>query len=130
MELHEIVGTVLLVISLLYMIAFWGSALWRGVYYYLQDGDREMGDICGWIEGKFSSRTPDVIDYIFKGLLAPIIYIIFVSMLQYIIKVTGIFVPLLLGAILLVWLSLYILRGVIRLNKKLDKHSEDKNAHS
>ena len=44
-------------------------------------------------------------------------------------KHTGMLVPYLFLGLILTWLSIYILRAVVRLNKKLDRHEASKDAH-
>lgn len=137
MELHVMVEGVLGLIGCVYMLAFWGSAIFKGCYSYLQDGDKCVRDLCDYIYYKFwSSRSvgwcsgsTDGMDYILYGVITPLGYVCFVMMMVILTKLIGILLPIILTSILAAFLLLYIMRAVIRLNKKLDKHTSDKDAH-
>jgi hypothetical protein len=112
------------------MLAFWGSAIFKGCYIYLHDGDKSIKDLCDWIEVKTQDDGYTGFgDYMVFGLMCPIFYLACTAAIVGITQATGMLVPIALSSVLGAFAFLYTLRAVIRLNKKLDKHSSDKDAH-
>lgn len=115
----------------IYLIAFWGSAIFKGLYSYTNDGEKTCKDLCDVLEGKIWGLSVDFATYFAFGWLFPFLFGLggcFLVVL--IVKVIGLSFSIYIISIITVsYLALYTLRGVVRLNKRLDKHTSDKDAH-
>lgn len=136
-EAHQIVGGILFGALGLYLVVFWGSALIAYIYgSYLHDGDKKIWSLPRQLgeTGAFMSREEpweDEVDTTYKmgGIMLPFLVGILFAGIKGLTKCLGLLVPYTLLCFLGVWLTLHTLRAVIRLNKKLDKHEKDTNAH-
>lgn len=133
MTLSCYVSIVILGLALLYMLWFWGSCLYKYLYSYVQDGEKTVRDGCQIIYKLICKYDKEIKhdDHFFLGFVAPcVVSIIFISLFAVIIEVIGLtFSVYLITAVGTVWGILFAIRGLIRLNKKLDKHASDKEAH-
>lgn len=134
-ETHEILGFVLFGLLGVYLGVFYGSLAVSWIYgSYLHDGDKKIWSLPHAIVKKmtwmnFDDEYPLLGPILIAGVIFPAFYVVLSMFLIGATKVVGMPAIYCLSGLLLVWGILYTLRGLIRLNKKLDKHASDKNAH-
>jgi len=128
-EPYQILGAILFGALGLYLAVFYGSALIAYIYgAYLHDGDKEIWSLPKMVTDNDASWTTVDAFGVF-GLCMPFTYGLLSVMLVKITEITGMLIPYIILGALSAWATLYVLRSVIRLNKKLDKHASDKDAH-
>ena len=128
-EVKDIVGIVLFGAIGLYCLAFWGTALVAWVYgNYLHDGEKKIWSVPEYLrDTRCSGCVMEA--YFCWGLLAPMGFAILSIGIYELVGITGMFIPYLFFGLVSGWGLMYVLRSVIRLNKKLDKHARDVDAH-
>ena len=136
-EPYQILGAILFGALGIYLAVFYGSAIVAYIYgAYLHDGDKEIWSLpkairktnVFYYEPLMEFRKKD--NTIFcAGFVFPMGYAMASSIVVTITSLTGMLIPYILMAIASAWATLYVLRSVVRLNKKLDKHASDKDAH-
>lgn len=127
-EAHEVMAGFLFGGLGLYLVVFWGSALISYIVGdYLNDGDVEVWSLPKQLAEKLDEEEGRVL--VFQGILLPVICAVLASVVVSASIGIGWVVPWFFASILGVWLVLYTLRWVIRLNKRLVKHENDENAH-
>ncbi len=120
-----------------YLVIFWGSRLINFCAGFVSDGDQETWTL---LRLKYPSDGTEAdkdlawfdrgVDYtLAAGLVCPALYGFLSVMVHLATAFVGWLVPILIIASLSVAGGVYILRGVVRLNKKLDKHVADKDVH-
>lgn len=109
--------------QILFFVVLWGSGFVYMCHNYLQDGESTMWTLGDWLD-KDSEETYGEIGIFGMGVLATIS--LGTAMLT---KSTGDIIPIISLSLAGLFGIMYTLRAVIRLNKKLDKHSSDKEAH-
>jgi len=131
-ELHQVVAAVLFSLLAVFLAVFWGSALFSlawGKYVYegsvkVWNLPRHLNNLDKWYIPEYLHLT-----YIITGFFIPLLFTVISFDLVAVIKGGGLVVPYIFLGFLLAWFSLFIMRAVVRLTKKLDDHKSDKSAH-
>lgn len=123
-EAHQIVGIILIGAWVTFLAVLNLSGLIAYIYgSYLHDGDKKMWSLMEVLE------IDDIGEWCIVHIFVSGVVLCFTLATMFVIKVLGIWLLYIGGTMGSVWLTLYSLRAVIRLNKKLDKHEKDTNAH-
>ena len=133
LELHQIIGAVLFIALAIYLSAFWGSALFSLIWgKYVYEGSVNVWNLPRYIYSKDKWFIPNELElvYIINGLLIPFVFGFAFFLLVVITKNTGSIVPYIFLGIMLTWLSLFIMRAIVRLTKRLESHEADKSSHN
>ncbi|MEO9497704.1 MAG: hypothetical protein ABJG42_24735 [Vibrio splendidus] len=134
-EPHQILGAILFGAIFIYLAVFYGSLLIAYIYgSYLHDGDKKIWSLpsqiashrswMNWGDGGLFSTI------LASGFFYPTLYCAASAFAFNMTRATGMLLPYILMGAASAWSILYVLRLVIRLNKKVDAHAKDKNAHS
>ena len=124
-KLNFIVSIIPAVLTALWVIVFYVSLIVEVCIKYVNDGESNFKGLRGLFKG-----IDDTFEWIFfYGLLFPFGAAVVSGGIHAITLNTGMLVPYIVATILILWLILYTLRLVTRVNKKLAKHEADKDAH-
>jgi len=116
---------VFIVPQILFFVVLWGSGIVYMCHSYLNDGDSEIWAMHNHLS--YSIDTQDI--FVYFGLFGMIASFLLSIVVAGITLSTGDLIPIISLSLAGLLGTLYTLRAVIRLNKKLDKHSVDKDAH-
>jgi len=131
-ELHQVVAAVLFSLLAVFLAVFWGSALFSVVWgNYVYEDSVKVWNLPNHLNnlGKWYIPEDLYFTYLITGFLIPMLVTIDVMILVVLIEHNGLVVPYIFLGFLLTWFSLFIMRAVVRLTKKLDDHKPDKSAH-
>lgn len=114
---------VFIVPQILFFVVLWGSGIVYMCHNYLNDGDSEIWAMHDYFDGDMDAT------YIGIGSLGLMLSVSLTAIVTIMTQETGDLIPIISLSLAGLFGILYTLRAVIRLNKKLDKHSVDKDAH-
>ena len=124
-NLNFIVAIIPAVLTSLWIVVFYSSLIVELCIKYVNDGESGFNGL----RGLFKDGDDIVFWVSLYGIIAPSVAALVSRVAYHITLKTGTLVPYIVATALILWLILYTLRLVTRVNKKLAKHEEDKNAH-
>ena len=138
-DLH-IITTSLILLLVLYWAILIGSSLWACAVRYVSSGEKDCKSLACWIDYKDGQtyhydrgeyKDQEVSDTYGVSLLLSLLYLLVTAIIQGLIgNGYGTIIIIILSTIATLIGTLKLSKWIYSINSKLNKHTQDKNAHS